>query len=143
MTQTPPNGMVFAGLFRTREGFPMSRKWFIIANGLGLLLVGIALANMLRIQHGFSGSLLWPAGLLLLHGAAVLLLLRARKKRLIRLTGILSGLVAAVSGWAAFATVGAPAPRWLGLLGLVCFIAGPVILIANLCATLFVRQEKA
>ena len=122
----------------------MPRKWFVISNGFGLLFAALVMANILsRLQRvHFETILLWPASLLLLHSAAFPVFLRGRRNWLIKLTGVLSGLAAAVSGWSAFATVGAPAPRWLGLLGLFCFFAAPVILIASICVTIFAGQEK-
>ena len=55
------------------------RKWFFVSNGFGLLCAAFALANLIRVEHGLDHMMLWPAGLLLLHGLLVPVFLRARR----------------------------------------------------------------
>jgi len=114
----------------------------MISSGIGLLFSSLALANMIRGYRVFTLDryMLWPAALIVFHAALMIVLWRGRW--LTKLIGIVSGLVIAVSGWSAFATVGAPAPGWLGTLGLVCFFAGPALFIANLCVAAFAQPKK-
>jgi hypothetical protein len=128
----------------------MPRKWFLVSNGLGLMIAAIAMAEVFlcfgRDVFGSGGVILLSifACLTALHIAARFLLKRSRTKRLTAWVGVVSGVHTAATGIPHLLTgwmineggwlysVADWLSASLALLSLIFLFSGPALFVVNI-----------